>query len=84
MIMQPNKNCPQTIGVSISGGLSSSTLKLFNIDLCYLLIFTMIVKKRIDLKSILFEMAVMPVIKVSMYRGSPFAQICGKLEICVK
>ena len=25
--MQPNENCPQTIGVSISGGLSSSTLK---------------------------------------------------------
>ena len=24
--MQPNENCPQTIGVSISGGLSSSTL----------------------------------------------------------
>ena len=27
--MQPNENCPQTIGVSISGGLSSSTLKTF-------------------------------------------------------
>ena len=25
--MQPNQNCPQTMGVSISGGLSSSTLK---------------------------------------------------------
>ena len=28
MIMQPNMNCPQTVGVSISGGLCSSTLKI--------------------------------------------------------